>query len=238
MAFGLGFVLLAWFFGGYSFLRWPWMPFRHLVQRWLLVVGSALLLAVLAGWLLNVPVTAVWFHRSTLLILGLALGLLGGVDAAAGCIRWQRRQAALASARSPVAQRMSRPVRAPSVGHGSAPTAAAVGGVSPVPSGGGATAGLPGKRPPEVGYAVVVNDHQPGEPVDQLAAAADLFLANPDNPGYGRAVNRLVVRLGPLPPLHRGAEHRSFLGAGSFEQMLAWLQQHPHGESGGAADSG
>ena len=77
LAFGLGFVLLAWFFGGYSFLRWPWMPFRQLVQRWLLVVGSALLLAVLAGWLLNVTVTAVWFHRSTLLILGLALGSWG-----------------------------------------------------------------------------------------------------------------------------------------------------------------
>ena len=77
LAFGLGFVLLAWFFGGYSFLRWPWTPSRQLVQRWLLVVGSALLLSVLAGWLLNVPVTAVWFHRSTLLILGLALGCWG-----------------------------------------------------------------------------------------------------------------------------------------------------------------
>ena len=53
------------------------MPFRQLVQRWLLVVGGALLFAILAGWLLNVPSTAVWFHRSTLPILGLALGCGG-----------------------------------------------------------------------------------------------------------------------------------------------------------------
>ena len=53
LAFGLVFLLLAWFLGGYSFLRWPWMPYRQLVQRWLLVVGSALGLAVLAGWLLK-----------------------------------------------------------------------------------------------------------------------------------------------------------------------------------------
>ena len=92
--FGLGFLLLAWFLGGYSFLRWPWMPYRQLLQRWLLVVGSALALAVLAGWLLNAAVTAVWFHRSTLLILGLVLGVWGLLMR-----RWlqplARRQAAL-----------------------------------------------------------------------------------------------------------------------------------------------
>ena len=75
LAFGLGFLVLAWFFGGYSFLRWPWMPFRQLVQRWMLVVSSALALAVQVGWLLNVPDTAVWFHRSTLVVLGLAIAL-------------------------------------------------------------------------------------------------------------------------------------------------------------------
>lgn len=75
--FALCFLLLAWFFGGYSFLRWPWMPYRQLVQRWLLVVGSAMGLAVLAGWLLNAAPTAVWFHRSTLVILGVGLVLWG-----------------------------------------------------------------------------------------------------------------------------------------------------------------
>ena len=227
-AFGLGFGFLAWFFGGYSYLRWPWMPFRQLVQRWLLVVGSALLFAILAGWLLNVPVTAVWFHRSTLPILGLALGC-GGVLMRCWLHPLARRQAALALARSPVAQQMSRadlPV----------PQASATAqrqlllllvAYHPSPLEVEQLQVCLAKLPPEVGYAVVVNDHQPGEPVDQLEAAADLFLANRDNPGYGRAVNRLVVRLGPLPPYIGVLNTDLFWEPGSFEQLLAWLQRHP-----------
>ena len=59
LVFGIGFLFVALFFGGYSFLRWPWMPYRQLVQRWLLVLVIALGLAVLAGLLLNAPPTAV-----------------------------------------------------------------------------------------------------------------------------------------------------------------------------------
>ena len=228
LAFGLGFLLLAWFLGGYSFLRWPWMPYRQLMQRWLLVVGSALALAVLAGWLLNAADTAVWFHRSTLLILGLVLGVWGLLMRC-----WlqplARRQAALRLARSPVARRRSR-----------ADTPTAQAGTTPQrqlllllvayhPS----TLEVEqlqaclAELPPEVGYAVVVNDHQPGEPVEQLAAGADLFLANRDNPGYGRAVNRLVVRLGQLPPYIGVLNTDLSWQPGTFEQLLVWLQQHP-----------
>ena len=74
---GLGFLLLVWFFGGYSYLRWPWVPFWQIVRLWLFLVGSALSLALLADWLLNASATAVWFHLSTLLVLGLVLGLWG-----------------------------------------------------------------------------------------------------------------------------------------------------------------
>ena len=127
LIFGLGFLLLAWFVGGYSFLRWPWMPFRQLVQRWLLVVGSALALAVLVGWLLAVPVTAVWFHRSTLLILGLALGVWG-VLMRCWLHPLARRQAALALARSPLAQQQP--------GSPGAAPCCCCWWLSPVPSGG------------------------------------------------------------------------------------------------------
>ena len=78
--FALLFLLLAWFLGGYSFLQWPWMPYRQLVQRWLFVVGAALLLAlwldlsvalalglVLAGWGLD--------HASLAAALGATAGL-------------------------------------------------------------------------------------------------------------------------------------------------------------------
>ncbi|MBV2352172.1 glycosyltransferase family 2 protein [Synechococcus sp. HK05] len=80
---------------------------------------------------------------------------------------------------------------------------------------------------PQVGYAVVVNDHQPGEPVDALATCADLFLTNFDNPGYGRAVNRLVTRFGQLPPYIGVLNIDLSWQPGTFEQLLGWLQQHP-----------
>lgn len=80
---------------------------------------------------------------------------------------------------------------------------------------------------PRVGYAVVVNDHRPGEAVERLAPAADLFLTNRDNPGYGRAVNRLVERVGSLPPCIGVLNTDLTWEEGSFETLLDWLQRHP-----------
>ena len=228
VVFGLGFLLLAWFLGGYSFLRWPWMPYRQLVQRWLLVVGAALALAVLVGWLLNAALTAVWFHRSTLLILGLVLAFWGLLTR-----RWlqplARRQAALRLARSPVVRRRSR-LDAPKAGVDGTPQRQLLlllVAYHPSPLEVEQLQACLADLSPEVGYAVVVNDHQPGEPVEQLAASADLFLTNRDNPGYGRAVNRLVVRLGQLPPYIGVLNTDLSWQPGSFEQLLGWLQQHP-----------
>jgi GT2 family glycosyltransferase len=81
--------------------------------------------------------------------------------------------------------------------------------------------------PPEVGYGVVVNDHRPGEPVDQLAVGADAFLTNPGNLGYGRAVNRLVGSLPHLPPYLGVLNTDLTWSPGTFERLLAWLQLHP-----------
>jgi GT2 family glycosyltransferase len=84
--------------------------------------------------------------------------------------------------------------------------------------------------PPSISYGVVVNDHCPGEPVDQLAEGASLFLANDDNPGYGRAINQAVRHLkaqGLVP---------DFLGVlntdlswiqGTFSCLLAWMAANP-----------
>ena len=228
LPFALGFFLIAWFFGGYSFLRWPWMPYRQVVQRWLLVVGISLALAVLAGWLLNVPVTAVWFHRSSLFTLGLVLCLWGVLMRC--CLHpLARRQAALALAQSPVVQRLSRvdlPVAQASATAQRQLLLLLVA-YHPSPLEVEQLQACLATLPPEVGYAVVVNDHQPGEPVEQLAAGADLFLANSDNPGYGRAVNRLVVRLGQLPAYIGVLNTDLSWESGTFEQLLAWLKQHP-----------
>ena len=83
---------------------------------------------------------------------------------------------------------------------------------------------------PWIGYAVVVNDHRPGEAVDRLATGARLFLTNTDNPGYGRAVNRAVQAL-----QQRGetAECMGVLNTdlswhqGTFELLFGWLREHP-----------
>jgi GT2 family glycosyltransferase len=217
LLFGLGFLLVAWFLGGYSFLGWPWMPYRQLVQRWLLVLSSALALALLLGWLLNAPPTAVWFQPSTLLILGLAFAVWGGL-----LRRWlqplariQAGQRLAASQLAAVNTSQERQLLLLFVAYH--PSQREVEQLQ------GCLAALP----PQVGYAVVVNDHHPGEPVEQLAAAADGFLINRDNPGYGRAVNRLVVHLGQLPP-HIGVLNTDLSWpAGTFERLLGWLQQHP-----------
>lgn len=83
---------------------------------------------------------------------------------------------------------------------------------------------------PWIGYVVVVNDHRPGEEVDQLAAGSRLFLANRDNPGYGRAVNRAVQAL------QQRGETAEWLGVlntdlswhqGTFELLFGWLKAHP-----------
>ena len=229
LAFGLLFLVLAWFFGGYSFLSWPWMPFRQLVQRWLLVVSSALALAVQVGWLLNVPVTAVWFHRSTLVVLGFVLGLWG-VLIRRWLHPWARHQAALALARSPVAQGKPRADLATAQASDKAQRELLLLLVAYHPSSLEVEQlqACLAELPPETGYAVVVNDHQPGEPVDQLAAGADLFLPNRDNPGYGRAVNRLVVRLGQLPPYIGVMNTDLSWQPGTFEHLLGWMQQHPN----------
>lgn len=81
--------------------------------------------------------------------------------------------------------------------------------------------------PSEVGYAVVVNDHNSGEPVEQLLDGADFFLKNKDNPGYGRAVNRLVMRMGPKAPYIGVLNTDLSWQSGTFAQLLGWLQQHP-----------
>jgi len=80
---------------------------------------------------------------------------------------------------------------------------------------------------PEVGYAVVLNAYQPGDPVEKLAAGADCFLTNSDNPGYGRAVNRLAAVLGELPPYVGVLNTDLSWQPGTFERLLTWMEHHP-----------
>lgn len=80
---------------------------------------------------------------------------------------------------------------------------------------------------PEIGYAVVVNDHKPGECVEMLRDKAQHFLINEDNPGYGRAVNRLVRQLPEIPPFLGFLNTDLSWSKGTFERISTWLQNHP-----------
>jgi GT2 family glycosyltransferase len=192
------------------------------------VVGCALVLAVFVGWLLNASLVAVWFHRSTLVILGLVLALWGLLMRRL-LQPLAKRQAAFRLARSPVVRRRSRTdgFKAETASVPQRQLLLLLVAYHPSPLEVQQLQACLADLTPDVGYAVVVNDYQPGEAVEQLADRADLFLTNRDNPGYGRAVNRLVVRLGQLPPYIGVLNTDLSWQPGTFEQLLAWLQQHP-----------
>ena len=83
---------------------------------------------------------------------------------------------------------------------------------------------------PRLGYAVVSNDHRLGEPVEALRSAADCFIVNRANPGYGRAINQVVAALrlqGPLPELIGALNTDLAWQPGTFETLLDWLLEHP-----------
>ena len=82
--------------------------------------------------------------------------------------------------------------------------------------------------PDEIGYAVSVNDYRSGEAVDELCAGADLFIRNKDNPGYGRAVNRVVSLLKDIPSYLAILNTDLTWNSGTFETMLEWAEGHPH----------
>ena len=79
----------------------------------------------------------------------------------------------------------------------------------------------------EIGYAVVVNDHRQGEPIDRLRAKADQWLSNVDNLGYGTAVNRLIASLDALPEYLGVLNTDLSWQHGTFSTLLSWLQLHP-----------
>ena len=212
----LGFLALAWFLGAYSFLRWPWMYYRRLLQRWFLVITCALLIAVTFGWLFK-PESLSRFHRSTLLMLVAVMGIGGTLQR--GILHM-------------LAQRQSiRPLQQPEAlqaldqkpPNGQRQLMLLLVAYHPSLSEVEALKACLSKLKPHVGYAVVVNDYQPGEPVDQLKGDADYFLANSDNPGYGRAVNRLAFRISPLPPFIGVLNTDLTWCSGTFETLLDWM---------------
>jgi GT2 family glycosyltransferase len=82
---------------------------------------------------------------------------------------------------------------------------------------------------PAIGYVVVSNAHQEGSAVEALREGADFFLANTQNPGYGRAVNQAVslLRQRGAMPAYVGALNTDLAWRdGALETLLFWMQEH------------
>ena len=82
------------------------------------------------------------------------------------------------------------------------------------------------KLPTNIGYAVVVNDYAPGEPVDSLAPNSDKFITFQENIGYGREANCLFAQLDTSPPYIAVLNTDIFWNSGTFEHILLWINSN------------
>ena len=84
--------------------------------------------------------------------------------------------------------------------------------------------------PSSIAYAVVINDHHPGEAVEALLPRAAMTVVQRANPGYGRAFNLLWQRWCAshgIPPLVGVLNTDLSWEPGSFERLISWLETHP-----------
>ena len=214
--FGIIYLLLTWFLGGCTFLRWPWATYWKLLQRWFLIVFGSFVLALFAGFLLSLPTNS---YSSSICVIAL-------VQLVWGCMTryWlQKYVRGLSVSNSDLTKRLKfkssylskRKLVLLFVAYHPSEREVEL------------LKSCLAELTMDIGYAVVVNDYRPGEPVDQLRDGADQFIVNNENLGYGRAVNRLVAAFDDLPPYIGVLNTDLSWGAGTFEKILDWLENHP-----------
>lgn len=84
--------------------------------------------------------------------------------------------------------------------------------------------------PEDFAYALVVNDHHPGEPVDLLLPGAAMAIVQSANPGYGRAFNQLWEHWCSdhgVPFLVAVLNTDLSWRAGCLGRIVNWFEQHP-----------
>ncbi|WP_413404392.1 MULTISPECIES: glycosyltransferase [unclassified Synechococcus] len=79
-------------------------------------------------------------------------------------------------------------------------------------------------------YAVVINNHRPGEAAEALLPKADMAIVQHANPGFGRGFNQLwhqwCTQHG-VPPLVAVLNTDLSWDSSGFERLVCWLEQHP-----------
>jgi GT2 family glycosyltransferase len=222
------FFAVTWFIGGYFYLRWPLMPMGRVLRRlWLAILLASAITLVFMFWGVPQPQG----ERLSLMPLVRLAVLLGGWS---GLQRlWLQ-----AMVRARIAGQAVQPVVDQTfVDEHEAPLPLARALVLMLVAYHPDAAEVDqlqrclDRLPAQIGYAVVVNDHRPGEPVDRLAHGADCFLVNHDNPGYGRSLNRLfrhlMDRAGAVPPYLGILNTDLSWPDATFSRLLSWLQDHP-----------
>lgn len=220
----LAFLAVSWFIGGYFYLRWPLMPKAQVMLRLLLAV-----LLALASTLMFTP--WVVFHAEPLPVMSMAW-MAAVFCGLAVLFRLCLRPMVRAGIReAQVEGRVDQFPVGTALRHGARELVLMLVAYHPDEDEVEQLQRCLAKLPAPIGYAVVVNNHHPGEPVDRLAQGADYFLTNRDNPGYGRSVNRLFERItsstGSSPPYIGILNTDLSWVDGTFSQLLHWLQAHP-----------
>ena len=80
--------------------------------------------------------------------------------------------------------------------------------------------------PATIRYAIVANDYQVGEPINQLSANSFKFIKSPSNLGYGRAVNLLVNSITSLPAYIAVLNTDVTWTPETFPHTLTWLSHN------------
>ena len=77
-----------------------------------------------------------------------------------------------------------------------------------------------------IGYALVINDSLPSEPIDNLVANADFVIKNTKNLGYGAAVNQVVRNYHELPEFIGIMNTDLYWSSNTFESIIEWMNDN------------
>tara|TARA_B100000674_G_C37896656_1_gene941653 strand:- start:566 stop:1456 length:891 start_codon:yes stop_codon:yes gene_type:complete len=75
-------------------------------------------------------------------------------------------------------------------------------------------------------YAVAVNKHKKGEPIEQLRENTIKWTAARENKGYGRAVNQTVREMGRLPKYLAIMNTDVEWDEGTLEKIINWMERN------------
>lgn len=219
-------LLLNWFIGGYSFIRWPWIPYGYVIKNWALlstILSSVYIIYIFRSKAIQHPAIGYILFCIIIFLCGSMQRLL-----------LQRIQRLIVYSRqkdSPVfsSDGLISPINTTSQNVGSKDQILHILIVAYHPSELEVCkikSCLDALRK-DIKYSVVINDYIPNEPAEQLEKGAEIFIRNTNNLGYGRAINQLCKRFSTSPEYIGILNTDLHWVSGTFERALEWLKDNP-----------